>query len=127
MTDTDVSASENKSGRLTAAQFAASPGVSDWRVVWGAGYAAAHFRTGSFTAGLALVAAIGELASAAGHDPDLDVRPESVTVRLSTAEVHGLTSRDAGLAQEISAAAARLQATADPAAVQHVQVAIERP
>jgi len=44
---------------------------------------------------------------------------------MSTPEVRGLTSGDAGLAREISAAAARLQAPADPAAVQHVQVAID--
>jgi 4a-hydroxytetrahydrobiopterin dehydratase len=113
------------SGRLTAAQFSAFPGVTDWRVVWGGGYAAARFLTGSFAAGLVLVAAIGELAAAAGHDPDVDVRPESVAVRLCTAEVHGLTSRDANLAREISAAAARLQAPSDPAAGQHVQVAID--
>jgi 4a-hydroxytetrahydrobiopterin dehydratase len=94
-------------------------------VLWGAGHAAARFLTGSFTAGLALVAAIGELAAAVGHDPDLDVRPESVTVRLSTAEVRGLTSRDISMAREISAAAARLQVPADPAAVQHLQVAID--
>jgi 4a-hydroxytetrahydrobiopterin dehydratase len=61
-------------------------------VVWGAGYAAAHFLTGSFAAGLASVATIGELAATAGHDPDLDVRPEGVTVRLSTAEVQSLTT-----------------------------------
>jgi len=125
MTDTEPSAGENTSGRLTAAQFSAAPGVTDWRVLWGAGYAAACFLTGSFAAGLGLVAAIGELAAASGHDPDVDVRPESVTVRLCTAEVHGLTSRDAALARDISAAAARLQAPADPAAVQHVQVAID--
>ena len=125
MTDTDLSAGEDVSGRLSAAQFAAFPGVTDWRVVWGAGYAATHFRTGSFAAGLALVAAIGELAAAAGHDPDLDMRPEGVTVRVSTAEVRGLTTRDTSLATEISAAAARLQAPADPSAVQHVQVAID--
>ena len=113
------------SGRLTAAQFSAFPGVTDWRVLWGGGYAAARFLTGSFAAGLALVAAIGELAAASGHDPDVDVRPESVTVRLRTAEVQGLTSRDADLARQISAAAARLAAPADPAAVQHVQVAID--
>lgn len=113
------------SGRLTAAQFSASPGVADWRVLWGGGYAAARFLTGSFAAGLALVAAIGELAAASGHDPDVDVRPSSVTVRLSTAGARGLTSRDAGLAREISAAAARLQVRADPAAVQHVQVTID--
>jgi 4a-hydroxytetrahydrobiopterin dehydratase len=125
MTDTELSASQNISGRLTAEQFSAAPGVTDWRVLWGGGYAAARFLTGSFAAGLALVAAIGELAAAAGHDPDVDVRPQSVTVRLCTAEVQGLTSRDAGLASRISAAAARLQAPADPAAVQHVQVAID--
>src|SRR5580692_10442540 len=102
--------SENASGRLTSAQFAALPGVADWRVLWGGGYAAARFLTGSFAAGLALVAAIGELAAASGRDPDVDVRPESVTVRLSSAAIQGLTSLDAGLAREVSAAAARLQA-----------------
>ena len=125
MTDTELSAGENMSGRLTGAQFSAFPGVDDWRVLWGAGYASARFLTGSFAAGLSLVAAIGELAAASGHDPDVDMRPESVTVRLRTAEVQGLTSRDAGLAKEISVAAARLQAPADPAAVQHVQIAID--
>ena len=113
------------SGRLTAAQFSAFPGVTDWRVLWGGGYTAARFLTGSFAAGLALVAAIGELSAAVGHDPDVDLRPESVTVRLRTAEVQGLTSRDAGLATQISAAAARLSAPAAPAAGQHVQVAID--
>jgi 4a-hydroxytetrahydrobiopterin dehydratase len=113
------------SGPLTAAQFSASAGVADWRVLWGGGYAAARFLTGSFAAGLALVAAIGELAPAPGHDLDVDVRRESVTVRLRTADVKGLTSRDAGLAREISAAAARLGVRAGPAAVQHVQVAID--
>jgi 4a-hydroxytetrahydrobiopterin dehydratase len=123
MTDTELSGSEN--GRMTAVQFSASPGVSDWRVLWGGGYAAARFLTGSFAAGLALVAAIGELAAASGQDPDVDVRPESVTVRLCTAEIQGLTSRDADLAREISTAAARLQVRADPASLQHVQVAID--
>ncbi len=125
MTDTELSGTESASGRLTAAQFSAFPGVTDWRVLWGSGYAAARFLTGSFAAGLALVAAIGELAAASGQDPDVDIRPESVTVRLCTAEVQGLTSRDAAVAREISAAAAQLQATADPAGVQHLQVAID--
>ena len=125
MSDSESSANEQIGGRLTAAQFSASPGVSDWRVLWGGGYAAARFLTGSFATGLTLVAAIGDAAAAAGHDPDVDVRPESVTVRLRTAEVQGLTSRDADLAGEISAAAARLQVPADPTDAQHVQVAID--
>jgi 4a-hydroxytetrahydrobiopterin dehydratase len=125
MTETELSPSGNSSDRLTAAQFSAYPGVSDWRVLWGGGYAAARFLTGSFAAGLALLAAIGELAAASGRDPDVDVRAESVTVRLSSAKLQGLTGQDAVLAREISAAAARLQAPADPATVQHVQVAID--
>ncbi|MGH3256065.1 MAG: VOC family protein [Streptosporangiaceae bacterium] len=113
------------SGRLTAAQFSACPGVADWRVLSGGGYAAARFLTGSFAAGLVLVAAIGEVAAGCGHEPDVDVRPKSVIVRLHMADAQGLTSWDAELARQISAAAARLQAPADPAAVQHVQVAID--
>jgi 4a-hydroxytetrahydrobiopterin dehydratase len=125
MSDTEPSATENPTTRLSSAQFEELPGVSDWRVVWGGGYAAARFLTGSFAAGLALVAAVGELAAAAGRDPDVDLRPESVTVRLTTAEVHGLTSADADLARKISATAAKLRAPADPATVQHVQIALD--
>jgi 4a-hydroxytetrahydrobiopterin dehydratase len=125
MTDIELSGSEGMSGRLTAAQFSASPGVADWRVVWGGGLAMARFLTGSFATGVALVAAIGELATASGHIPDVDVRPDSVAIRLRTVQVHGLTSRDVSLAREISAAAARLQVPSDPAAGQHVQVAID--
>ncbi|HEY2508955.1 MAG TPA: VOC family protein [Streptosporangiaceae bacterium] len=123
MTETETG--ESPSGRLTTAQFEDSPGVTDWRVLWGAGYAAARFLTGSLAAGLGLVAAIGELAAAVGHDPDIDVRPQSVTVRVSTTEVHGLTSKDVDLAREISVAAARLQAPADSSKLQHIQVAID--
>jgi len=125
MADSEFPASEQTSGRLTAAQFADSAGVADWRVLWGGGYAAARFLTGSFASGLALVAAIGEVAAGYGYEPDVDLRPASMTVRVCTAEVQGLTSRDADLAREISAAAARLQVPADPTAVQHVQVAID--
>lgn len=118
--DTDTTAS-----RLTAAQFSAFPGVADWGVLWGSGYASARFLTGSFSEGLALAAAVGELAAAAGHDPDVDLRPDSVTISVHTAEIHGLTSRDAHLAGQISAAAAGLELRADRAALHHVQVAID--
>ena len=111
--------------RMTATQFAESGGVEDWRVLWGGGYASACFLTGSLPVSAALVQAISELAAAAQHDPDVDVRPESVTVRLLTREFDGLTDRDVSLARQISAAARELRAPADPAAVQHVQVAID--
>jgi 4a-hydroxytetrahydrobiopterin dehydratase len=110
---------------LTVAQFSESGGVEDWRVIWGAGFACAYFATGSFEAGAALVQAIGQLAAAANHYPDVDLRPEGVTVRLFTPGTYGLTERDVDLARQISAAARAAQAPADPAAVQHVQIAID--
>ena len=110
---------------MTSADFYAWDGVRDWRVLWGGAYAGACFRTVSFWDGAALVQAIGRLAIAAGHYPDIDLRPRSVTVRLSTPDADGLTERDVDLARQISAAARDLQAVPDPAAVQHVQVAID--
>jgi 4a-hydroxytetrahydrobiopterin dehydratase len=111
--------------RIKAKQFYEARGVEDWRVVFGGGWALAHFQTGTFAAGVALVQAVGELAAALGHDPDVDLRPASVTVRLYTHEVDGLSPLDLDLAQRISQAARELGAAADPAAVQHVQVAID--
>jgi 4a-hydroxytetrahydrobiopterin dehydratase len=111
--------------RMRARQFSEAGGVEDWRVLFGGNWAAAHFRTGSFGAGVALVQTIGALAEAAGHHPDVDLRPEGVTVRLFTKDVWGLTTRDVELARQISVAAGELGVPADPAAVQHVQVAID--
>ena len=95
----------------------------DWRVV--RSDACAHFRTESFAAGVALVDAIGKLAEAANHDPDVDLRSDGVTVRLRAHRVGELTEREVALARQISAAARELGVPADPAAVQIVQVAID--
>jgi len=111
--------------RLTSRDFYQSAGVEDWRVLWGGGWACAHFRTESFEAGVALVQAIGDLATAAAHYPDVDLRPDGVTVRLFTPQAEGLTRRDVELARRISAAARGLDVAAEPAVVQHVQVAID--
>lgn len=94
-------------------------------MLWGGGWACAHFRTESFEAGVALVQAIGDLAAAAAHYPDVDLRPDGVTVRLFTPQAEGLTRRDVELARRISAAARGLDVAAEPAVVQHVQVAID--
>ena len=95
----------------------------DWRVV--RDDACAHFRTGAFAAGVALVDAIGRLAEAANHHPDVDLRSDGVTVRLRTHTGGGLSEREIALAQQISAAARELGAPVDPSAVQIVQVAID--
>jgi 4a-hydroxytetrahydrobiopterin dehydratase len=75
--------------------------------------------------GVALVVAIGDLAAASGHQPDIDLRPDGVTIRLFTGDSRELSNLDVELARQISAAARELNVPADPAAVQHVQVAID--
>ena len=109
--------------RITARQFHEATGVDDWRVVFAG--ACTYFQTGSFATGVALVDAIGRLADAANHHPDVDLRYPGVTVRLTTHEVDGLSRRDVELARQISAAARDLDVPADPGAVQTVQVAID--
>jgi 4a-hydroxytetrahydrobiopterin dehydratase len=109
--------------RITKRQFHEADGVEDWRVLFHG--ACAHFRTGSFAAGVALVDAIGRLADAANHHPDVDLRYAGVTVCLRTHSIGGLSERDVTLARQISAAARELDAPADPTAVQVVNVAID--
>ena len=58
----------------------------------------AHFRVGSFAEAANLVAAIAEIAEIVGHCPDVDVRPEGVTVRTASGEYGALTERDVELA-----------------------------
>jgi len=99
--------------RISPEEFLAADGVGDWRVV--SGVACAYFGTGSFRAGVALVDAIGELADAANHHPDVDLRYPSVVVRLVTHDVGGLSSRDLELARQISAAARDQGVAAEPA------------
>jgi len=111
------------SGQITAAQFHESDGVDDWRVLFGGAHA--HFRTGSFATGVALVDAIGELADAMNHHPDVDLRYGGVTVRLVSHDVGGLSDRDVRLARQISEAARELDIPTDPSVVQAVQVAVD--
>lgn len=109
--------------RITPKQFHEADGVDDWRVL--AFGACTHFRTGSFATGVKLVDAIGKLADAANHHPDIDLRYAGVTVRLFSHDVLGLSENDIELAREISAAARELDVPADPAAVQDVDFTID--
>jgi len=109
--------------RITAGRFHEAEGVEDWRVLFDGAYA--YFRTGTFAVGVALVEAIGALADAANHHPDVDLRYGGLTVRLWTHDVDGLSERDTALARQISAAARELGVAADPAAVQVVQVTVD--
>ena len=109
---------------ISPQQFHEAEGVEDWRVVFEG--ACAHFRTGTFATGIALVNALSDAIEqpAAGQHPDVDLRADSVTVRLG-GEGGSLTDEDAVLAAKISTAARALGVPADPSAVQTIQLAID--
>ncbi len=108
---------------LTPQQFEEAGGTGDWRAL-NAG-ADTWFDTGSHRGGALLVRRVAELAEAAGHHPDIDLRASGVHLRVFSHDVAQLSERDVALAREISAAAADLGLHADPAAVQRMQVAID--
>ena len=54
-----------------------------------------------FAGALAYVNEVGALAEAANHHPDIDIRWDTVTLRLSTHSAGGLTEKDLALAAQI--------------------------
>jgi 4a-hydroxytetrahydrobiopterin dehydratase len=107
---------------ITPTRFHQSEGVEDWRVV-GDG-ACAYFPAASFSDGCRFAAAIAQIPGVDDHPPDVDVRPDGVTVRIvtATAEHFGMSGRDVELARRISAVAGELDLSAEPSAVQSVLV-----
>lgn len=59
------------------------------------------FELESFPANIAFVTRIADLAEAANHHPDLDIRWRTLRVRLSTHDAGGLTAKDVDLATAI--------------------------
>ena len=108
--------------QLSEADFHAAEGVDDWRALfWGA---KALFRTADFAEGARFVARIAEISAEVGHSPQIDLRTDSVTVQVITIGV-GLSDLDLELARRISSAAREARLAADPAAVQHVSIAVD--
>jgi 4a-hydroxytetrahydrobiopterin dehydratase len=56
-----------------------------------------------FTDGIDFVVRLAQLAEAANHHPDIDIRYTKVTVTLSTHDAGGVTVNDLDLAKEIEA------------------------
>ena len=108
--------------RTTAKAFHDAAGVEDWRVLFSGAHA--YFRVGSFSEAARLVAAIAEVAETVGHFPDVDVRPEGVTVRTASREYGALSHRDVELARQISAEARKLRLEADHSQVQVMNIAV---
>ncbi|HJQ77547.1 MAG TPA: VOC family protein [Acidimicrobiia bacterium] len=108
--------------RTTAKEFHEATGVEDWRVLFWGAYA--FYRIGSFAEGARLVAAIAEAAEALQHFPDVDLRPEGVTVRTFSRRDGALSDSDVELARRVSTAARELRIEADPSQVQCVGIAV---
>ena len=109
---------------ITASQFHARSDLPDWRFMVNS--IETTFRAGSFEAAASLIASIAAAAEAADHHPDIDMRyPDRVHVRLATHTAGGVTDRDVGLAEQISALAASAGAPAAPVGLQQTDVGID--
>jgi 4a-hydroxytetrahydrobiopterin dehydratase len=62
------------------------------------------FIFGNFVEAIAFVNRVADLAEAAGHHPDLDIRYNRVRIALTTHDDGGVTDKDAALAREIEEA-----------------------
>ncbi|MBX9792042.1 MAG: 4a-hydroxytetrahydrobiopterin dehydratase [Pirellulales bacterium] len=86
---------------LTADELAAALSkLPDWEVR--DGWLRRTFATPGWPHTLLLVNAIGYLAEAAWHHPDLSLGYAQVTVKLQTHRVHGITNSDIELAERIN-------------------------
>jgi 4a-hydroxytetrahydrobiopterin dehydratase len=104
--------------RTSARAFHDAGGTGDWRVLFSGAHA--YFRAESFEQGARFVAAIAEVAEGFGHHPDVDLRPEGVTVRTASGDYGALS--DVELARRISVEARRLQLEPDPSQVQVIGI-----
>jgi 4a-hydroxytetrahydrobiopterin dehydratase len=84
------------SGAEAAAELARLPG---WTIA--DGWLTRRFVTDGWGTTLMLVNAIGFIAEAADHHPDLQVAWSSVTVKLNTHSAKGITDKDFELARKI--------------------------
>lgn len=108
--------------RVSAKAFHDAGGVEDWRVLfWGAH---AYFAAESFRRGADFVSAVGVLAEELDHYPDVDLRPDGVTVKTFTKVNGHMSDNDIELARRVSALAAEHGLRPDPSRLTVVGVAV---
>ena len=73
--------------------------LAGWSLGRGGGVIERTYVLPSFRAALAFVGFVGELAEAKNHHPDVDIRYNQVTLRLSTHDAGGITPKDFELAR----------------------------
>ena len=92
--------SEAEARRLSDEEIqAALDGLSDWDREGEA--VVRTYRLKDFAAAMNFVNAVAELAEAARHHPDIDIRYNRVRIALSTHDAGGITRRDVELAEGI--------------------------
>jgi 4a-hydroxytetrahydrobiopterin dehydratase len=102
---------------ISPSDFREAGGTEDWPVI-GDG-AVSFYPTSSLAASARFVDAIAELDGIEAKRPDIDIRPDGVTIRLLTTETwYGMSRRDVELARQISATAHALGLAADTSVVQ---------
>ncbi len=90
--------------RLNAQDLAkALEGLPDWQSESGA--IRCSYRFPDFMAAIGFVNRAAQLAEAANHHPDIDIRYNRVLVTLSTHDEGGVTEKDVDLAAKLDAAA----------------------
>ena len=82
-------------------------GLPTWKLSRGA--IRRQFKFRDFRQALSFVNRVGELAEAANHHPDIDIRYSRVRLALSTHDVSGISMNDFDLARSIDAAFGRLE------------------
>lgn len=75
--------------------------MPNWNVV--KGEITRTYKLASFPFAIEFVRQIGDLAEAAGHHPDIDIRYDNVKIALSTHDEKGITEKDFNLAKQIDA------------------------
>jgi 4a-hydroxytetrahydrobiopterin dehydratase len=116
-----AAASRLMSERVFSAQFHATEGAGSWRVLVDGAYA--FFGSNSFATSIHFVGAVGALAPA-GHEPDVDIRSDGVTLLLRAfkPQGYGLFQADLDLARAISALAGQMGLSADPSAIEALSI-----
>ncbi|GAA1856881.1 4a-hydroxytetrahydrobiopterin dehydratase [Myceligenerans crystallogenes] len=110
--------------KLTGQQIA-DQGLAGWVYLGDALYT--RIATGSFTAGLQLVNAVGLAAEEANHHPDVDLRYPHVDIRLTTHDAGGVTDRDIALARTVTDLAEAAGAALDGTGLSRVLITLDTP
>ena len=110
---------------LTPNEFEAEDGVEDWRITCDG--VTATYRTASFASGTRFAERIAALDGLEPWLPDVDLRHDTVTVRMLRVadDWYGPTAQTVELARSISSIARELGLAADPGAVQGIMFVVE--